>query len=81
MDDVVLLHVLLASRVTHSYAHGFSLAAGVLSPKWLYFSLYDAVSGVLPTLAELIECAELDDFLANKVGYTVRAEFWLCGAE
>jgi hypothetical protein len=41
----------------------------------LFFSIFEAIAAVLPTLASLIECAGLDGFLTEEMGLTVSAKF------
>lgn len=44
---------------------------GVITPTWLFSSIYRASATVLPTLARLVECAGLQEFLSNEIGLTV----------
>lgn len=57
--------------LTHRFGSGANHLAGVITPTWVYYNVFQASMGVLPTLAGLIECAGLADTVANTIGITV----------
>jgi uncharacterized surface protein with fasciclin (FAS1) repeats len=63
--------VLADVAATNGVAHFLD---SLLSPVWTGFSIYTAAVRVLPTLATLIECADLADFFAYELGITVSDE-------
>jgi uncharacterized surface protein with fasciclin (FAS1) repeats len=63
--------VLADVPATNGVAH---LIDSLISPVWIGFSIYTAAVTVLPTLATLVECADLADFFAYELGITVSDE-------
>lgn len=57
-------------EATNGVAH---VLDGVITPAWVLYSIRDAVVAVFPRLASLVECANLSNLLATKIGLTVRS--------
>lgn len=51
----------------------FHVLDQLITPIWLYYSIYQVAETALPILTDLVMCAGLDKILANTVGLTVSA--------